>query len=163
MSARKNLKIATPSTVLGELRAKRSQDNKPSRVLREACPDRLSRPRLLEPLVASQSLGDGIIPSSAVAFEADPATLIPARPFGLGLRFDEAHPVAPEPLLTHSRAARIKPSRESSPSLAQSAVLFKDARMTALKSLARFYLFYAAGFFSGCAFAGFLVGIGNLG
>lgn len=77
--------------------AKRSQDNKPHRVLVEACPDRFSRGCPLEPAIASQSPGDGIIPSSTVAFEAYPAPLIPARPFGLGWRFDEA------PLVTPSR------------------------------------------------------------
>jgi hypothetical protein len=92
---REKFDFAMAPTAFGEPRAKRSQDNKPHRVLVEACPDRLSRLRPLEPPVASQSLGDGIIPSSAVAFEADPAPLIPARPFGLGLRFDEAPLVTP--------------------------------------------------------------------
>jgi hypothetical protein len=92
---RENFDFAMVPTAFGEPRAKRSQDNKPHRVLVEACPDRLSRLRPLEPPVASQPLGDGIIPSSAVAFEADPAPLIPARPFGLGWRFDEAPLVTP--------------------------------------------------------------------
>jgi hypothetical protein len=121
MGAPKILENPVRPTAFGELGAKQSQDNKPYRVLVEACPDRFDRLRPLEPLVASQSLGDGTIPSLAVPFEADPAPLIPARPFGLRLRFDEALLVAPV-----SRSARsVKPTPNDRPTLAQSRDTFK--------------------------------------
>lgn len=94
MSALKNSISQLGHTLFGELRAKQSQDNKPHRVLAEACPDRFSQRYALWSHSSLRSrLGMRLSQAWPLLSRLFLAPLIPARPFGLRLRFDEAHSV----------------------------------------------------------------------
>ncbi len=119
MMARKNLKFAMPPTSFGESGAKRSQDDKPYRVLVEPVRAASVDNALWSHLSLRSRLGMGLSQAWPQLSRLVPAPLIPARPFGLGLRFDEAHLVARDALRHRSTARRIKPTPRSASRVAQ--------------------------------------------
>ena len=83
-------------TAFGEPGAKRSQDNKPCRVLAEPVRTTSVDHGFWSHLSLRSRSGMGLSQAWPLLSRLVPAPLIPARPFGLGLRFDEALLVAPD-------------------------------------------------------------------
>lgn len=95
MRALKNSISRSVPTAFGEPRAKRSQDDKPRRVLAEPVRTASVDHGLWSHLSLRSRSGMGLSQARPPLSRLVPASLIPARPFGLGWRFDEALLVAP--------------------------------------------------------------------
>jgi hypothetical protein len=87
--------FAIPPMLFGDVGAKRSQDNKPSRVMEEPVRTASVVDALWSQPSLRSRLGMELSQAWPLLSRLCSAPLIPARPFGLGLRFDEALLVAP--------------------------------------------------------------------
>jgi hypothetical protein len=120
MMAREKIEIQVASTAFGELGAKQSQDKKPCRVMAKLPVRTVSVDYGLwsHPSLRSRrgSRTTATWPSLA---RVNLPPSIPARPFGLGLRFDRALLVA----RSHFAARSIKPTPRNRRSLAQIATI----------------------------------------
>lgn len=113
---RKKFEIPTAPIAFGEPRAKQSQDKKPCRVMAKPPVRTASVDYSLwsHPSLRSRC-GSRRTATWPVLARVNLPPSIPARPFGLGLRFDRALLVA----RSHFAARSIKPTPRNRPSLAQ--------------------------------------------
>jgi hypothetical protein len=103
MMARKKFVFRVRPTAFGEPGAKRSQDNKPSRVMREPVRTTSVDHGFWSHLSLRSRSGMGLSQAWPLLSRLFPAPLIPARPFGLGWCFDEAPLVTPSYFRSISR------------------------------------------------------------
>lgn len=106
----KKIGKSTRPIAFGEPGAKQSQDDKPCRVMAKPVPDCFGRHSLWSHLSLHSRCGSRLTATQPLLSRLNPARSIPARPFGLGLRFDGALLVARTGLLRSLAARSIKPT-----------------------------------------------------